>query len=259
MAKPKMLNGDTTPLAVIDEYATLPGASGARYVRAEDDNEYVMKGPTLSPSNPTVGGNEWVAARLAEAVGLPTLDHRILLKGEDLFFGSAFMGSGTFTPEITAPLFAKCDNRDQIYGIVAFDVWMINSDRHNQNLVVRHRRRSEVQNELLPNDHSHLLVSESEPRLGSELMACLNDPPGRFVCLQFVRESIVNRKLLSTAIDRIENLSERTIRAAVASTPSQLLATTDRAIYADFLVQRRTLLRGLMQNAGRLFPNLEGS
>jgi hypothetical protein len=254
-----MLNGDTRPLAVIDEYEELPGASGARYVRAEDENEYVMKGPSLAPSNPTVGGNEWIAARLAEAVGLPILDHRILYKGEDLFFGSAFMGRGTFTPEITAPRFAKCDNREQIYGIVAFDIWLINSDRHHQNLVIRHHKRPEVKDELLANDHSHLLVSESRPQRSSELMACLNDPPGRFICLQFVRDSIVDRKRLSDAIDRIENLPEQTIRSAVASTPSQLLATADRAIYADFLIQRRTLLRGLMQNAGRLFPNLEGS
>lgn len=254
-------NGDATPLAVIDEYAPLPGASNARYVLADDENEYVMKGPSLSPSNPLVAANEWVAVRLLDALGLPILDHRILKKGRDLFFGSAYMQAGSYSDFLTAQLFAKCDNRDDIYAIVTFDIWLVNHDRHNQNLIVRHLRKPNPPNQLFPNDHSHLLVNESPiaPKRTADLMGCLNDPPARFVSLPFIRESIVNAEMLSAAIARIEALPEQTIRSAVASTPTALLPAADRAIYADFLVRRRRKLKSVVQNGRRAFPKLEGS
>jgi hypothetical protein len=254
-------NGDATPLAVVDEYEKLPGVSNARYVLAEDGREYVMKGPSLSPNNPLVAANEWVAARLVEALGLPILDHRILKKGRDLFFGSAYMQAGSYSDFLTAQLFAKCDNRDDIYAIVAFDIWLINHDRHNQNLIVRHFRKPKPPNQLFPNDHSHLLVNESPdaPRRSADLMGCLDDPPARFVTLSFVRDSIVNAEMLSAAITRIEVLPEQMIRSAVASTPNALLPPADRAIYADFLVRRRRKLKRVVQNGRRAFPKLEGS
>lgn len=252
-------NGDATPVAVIDEYEKLPGASNARYVLADDGKEYVMKGPTLSPNNPFVAANEWIAVRLAEELGLPVLDHRILKRGRDLFFGSAYMQAGSYSPELTAQLFAKCDNRDAIYMVVAFDIWLINHDRHNENLIVRHFRKPRPPNQLFPNDHSHLLVNESSPRLSSELKKCLDDAPARFVTLQFVRESIINPTMLSDAIGRIEAVADRTIQSVVASTPISLLPTEDRAIYADFLIRRRRKLRVVVQNGRHAFPKLEGS
>lgn len=259
MAESEHVNGDTTPIRVVDEYAELPGASRARYVLCDDGREYVIKGPSLvGADQSTVGGNEWIAARLAEAVGLPVLDHRIATMGGDLFFASAYMGKGTFYPEISPQLFDRCDNKSEIYGIVLFDAWLINRDRHNQNLIVRHLKRPEEVHRLLPNDHSHLLVSPSTPTSIGQLMGCLNEPPGRFVCLDFVRKSIVEPVLLRGALGRIEGLAEREIRAVVASTPVELLSVTEQGVYADFLVQRRDQLRQLLQNATKEFPNLKG-
>ena len=253
------LAGDSTPLAVVDEYETLPGASGARCVLAENGAEYLIKGPSLVEGHPTVGGNEWIAARLADAVGLPVLDHRILTMGSNLFFASAYMGKGTFAPAITADLFKKCENRDRVYGIVVFDAWLINRDRHNQNLIVRRPKKSAERRLLLLNDHSHLLVSPSGPTQINRLMDRVDDPPGNFVSLHFIRQAITDAAQLTEALDRVETLSEKTIRAAIASTPAELLSISDQAIYADFLIKRRSRLRGLMQNGAHQFPNLKGS
>jgi hypothetical protein len=260
MAKnPLIRNGDPTPLAVIDEYETLPGASNALYVLAEDDAEYVIKGPSLAPSNPTVGGNEWVAARLAEALGMPILDHRILQRGAEFFFGSVYLQKGKITPEITPEWLDRCENPDLIYDIVAFDVWLINGDRHHENLIVRHLKRPEVRDQLFPNDHSHLMVNETAPKAMPELMGWIDKPAAGFVWLSILKERITDSKKLGAAISRVEELPESLIRQIVASTPSPLLATSDRTVYADFLIQRQRRVRAVLQTDRRIFPNLRGS
>ncbi len=65
--------------------------------------------------------------------------------------------------------------------------------------------------------------------------------------------------MLSDAIKRIEAVADRTIQSVVASTPTSLLPSDDRAIYADFLIRRRRKLRAVVQNGRHAFPKLEGS
>src|SRR6266516_627460 len=88
--------GPPSHLAVLDDFGPLNGASRARYVGAENGSEYVIKGPSLTPEHPTVGGNEWVAARLAEALGLPVLDYRIVSMEGQCFFASSYMQKPSF-------------------------------------------------------------------------------------------------------------------------------------------------------------------
>src|SRR3954469_24473067 len=84
-----------TPTPVMDDLGCVgKGASLAHYVVTESGTEYIAKGPSFTPAHPTVGGNEWVAARLAERLTLPILDHRILSMGGELFSGACTYARG---------------------------------------------------------------------------------------------------------------------------------------------------------------------
>jgi hypothetical protein len=101
------------PLRVMDDYGPVgAGASQAHTVLAENGQEYIVKGPSLVPSHPHVAANEYVAARLGQAIGLPILDFTTVALAGDLFFASALMPPGTFHNQTTEDLFDRCENRD---------------------------------------------------------------------------------------------------------------------------------------------------
>lgn len=245
------------PLAVVDDFGPVgEGASEARSVLAENGEEYIIKGPSLVPEHPTVGANEWIAARLAETIGLPVLDHRIVTMGGEIFFASGWMQKPSFYPEIDNELFSRCDNRDRAYGVVVFDTWLINQDRHGRNLVVRAKRGNHL---MLLNDHSHLLVSPLGPQKTEELMGWVKAPPEPFIRLPFVRDSIADPAEVRAVLDRIEALSDTQIRATVNSTPTALLGVAEQGVYGDFLVERRACLREVIHGGSAAFPKLEGA
>src|SRR5207237_936275 len=69
--------------------------------------------PVHRPRRPGRGGgacNELVAAGLADQLGLPVLDFRVLEMGGVLFFGSSWMQAPTFHPAITEDLFNRTQN-----------------------------------------------------------------------------------------------------------------------------------------------------
>lgn len=236
------------------------GASNARYVEATDGNEYIIKGPSLAPDNPMVGANELIAVRLASRLGLPVLGHGVIEWRGDWFFASNWMDRSRFAPALDRDLFLKCENRDCIYETVVFDAWLINKDRHNENLVARRiGRTGPARHALLLNDHSHLLSSPLEPKLPARLKDYLDRPASSFVALDFVRESIRAASRLKEALSAIEQLSDDEVAEVVDSTPDGLLASTNKRLYADFLNQRRARLRAVMQKEPGAFPNLKGS
>jgi len=152
-------------LRVTEDYGSVgQTATAPHYVRAENGEEYLMKGTSFSPGHPYCAANELVVTRLAETLGLPVLNHAILEMRGELFFGSRWMERPTFYPQIDAQLFQKCGNKDRVYDLAAFDVWVCNRDRHHENLLVRRKSRPDgtEENWLLLNDHSHCPLAGGE-------------------------------------------------------------------------------------------------
>lgn len=246
------------PPAVLNVYTDYGevgyGASSAHYVLAENGSEYIIKGPSFVPDQPTVAGNEWVAANLARQLGLPLLDFGLAAMGGDLFFASQWMDKSTFAPGITAELFARCANTDRIYGVVVFDTWILNRDRNNENLIVRLPRRPGDPHLMILNDHSHVLISPANPLAPERLLGRLDAGP--CVSLSFVREAITDTDRLNKALTAVEALPEDIIRQIITMTPEALLPPEYRDAYADFLVQRQGRLRPIMEGRRASFPNL---
>lgn len=249
-----------SPLGILDDYGPVgKGASQAHYVLAENGSEYIVKGRQFSPGHAYVATTEMVTASLADFVGLPVLDHRLVCMGSELFFGSAWMPSGSFAPAVTPSLLDQCVNRDRIYEIVAFDVWVCNIDRHQENLIVRETRgrAGTVVRSLLLNDHSHCFIRPGET---PAILPSRTGEPFRaeFVRLDFVRDRILDPGRLGKAVQAMEALSDASIEAVVRSVPDAFLSTAERRLMYQFIKVRRSQLRTIITDARSLFPNLAG-
>lgn len=248
-------------LRVTRDYGPLGiGVSAARYVLAENGEEYIAKGPTLSPNEPYVAVNELISAMVGHELGLPVLDFCVLELGDDLVFGSSWMQKNTFDPAITPDTLARCDNLDRVYDLVVFDTWLCNEDRHEQNLLVRRPPQSGGTETLflLLNDHSRCLLP---PGLTPATMAThwLGTRPERFIRLDYLKGHITNRKRLADAVDAVEQLEEDVVRTFVRLVPEEWLAVAERQPVEDFLLARRAELRRVFNESAQVFPALNGA
>ncbi|MBA2276767.1 MAG: hypothetical protein H0W06_03305 [Chloroflexia bacterium] len=234
------------------------GVSGARHVLAENGNEYIVKGPSLSPHEPYIGANEFIAAMLGRALGLPVLDFVLVDLCGNTLFASSWMQKGTWDPAITEHTFQQCENRDRVYDLVVFDAWVSNGDRHDQNLIVRRQRRPGGQDRLflLLNDHSRCLIQPNQTP--ADLLALRNSTPERYIMLPFIRDAIVNPGALGDAVAAVEGLGADTIRTCVRLTPEEFLPVAERGLVEDFLIEMRKVLRQLFNASSNAFTALQG-
>ncbi|MDW8060021.1 MAG: hypothetical protein RMK01_08100 [Thermomicrobium sp.] len=235
------------------------GASRAHVVLANNGTEYIVKGHCFSPEHPFVAVNEYIAASLAEDLGLPALDWRLVDVDGCLCYASTYLVKGSFYPWLTAELLDACENRDYVYDMVAFDAWLCNADRHQGNILVRLAKPSGTKNDqrfLVLNDHSHALLP---PGFDCDILpSAVNQPVCNFVQIDFVKERIVSRERLEQAIKKIELLPEDRIVKTVQDSPEELWPDLHcRELILDFLLKRRSLLRSLFDEAS-CFPKLEG-
>lgn len=245
---------------VIDDYGPVgKGASQGHFVLAENGNEYMIKGPALTPNHAYVAANELIAAQIAGSLGLPVLDYCIVETGGNVYSGSTVMPRGTFHAQTDATLFDSCLNADRVYDVVAFDAFVCNVDRHHENLLVRTRRPAGTQmdqNLLLLNDHSHCLVLPgADP---ASLAALLGTPPSAYVSLDFVRDRILHVSMLSNAIQKLENFDDQAILAIVNGLPGAFFPGAGQQDYVDFLIGRKAELRATFESGRAVFANLGG-
>jgi hypothetical protein len=236
------------------------GASQAHVVLATNGTEYLVKGPCFTPGHQFVAVNKFISALLADQVGLPVLDSRLIDVNGHLCFGSHYLPRGSFYPHITADLLAQCVNRECVYKMVVFDAWILNTDRHSGNLLVRvstPRGAQTPEHFLLLNDHSHALVPPGEQC--QFLASRIAEPVCTFVHLDFIAAAITSSARLDEALRKIESFTDQMIDATLAVVPMRLWPDVQcRNVIHDFLRQRRDCLRSLFRQA-QCFPNLEGS
>jgi hypothetical protein len=163
----------------------------------------------------------------------------------------------TFYPDCTAELFLRCENRDRVYDLVVFDAWLCNEDRHSGNLLVRRSTHARTERYLLLlNDHGHCLL---RPYVTvEELPQMVDNPPGYYVQLQFIRDAVRDSALLDAALSGIESISEPMVGDVMAAIPEELLGRLDRDPLQDFLIARRNRLRQAFRNGIHCFPSLGG-
>lgn len=243
-------------LRIMDDLGEIgEGFCKAHAVTAENGQEYIAKGPTLQPDHFYAAANEYIAYVLGSRLGLSMLNATLLQAGDDFYFGSPYMLKGSWRDRMDPALFRRCGNLDQVYGLVAFDVWLYNFDRHEGNLLCRQIPRTGAWMMLL-NDHSHCLMAPAETPASLAARVAGGRPP-ELVKLPYVREEVRSLDRLKQAVGKVESLTDTTIGTVVASLPTKLLPLQERADVVRFICTRRDTLRATIAADQGYFMNLE--
>jgi hypothetical protein len=234
------------------------GQSGARFILADNDREYLIKGPTLNQELPYGAVDEIIAAGLAREIGLPILDYQVVEWNGAYFFGTARLTPDSFIAGMTEGLFLRSTNRDQVYELVAFDVWLRNFDRHDENLIGRERRGPGGSRDLVwyVNDHDRCLIWPGETP--QDLATSVHQFHRDFVRIPFIRQAITDPRRLRRAVDRVGAVNDLIVGAVVGAVPDQLLSAADRPLVEQFVRQRRDALLAVFRASRGFFGNLEG-
>ncbi|WP_155945621.1 hypothetical protein [Micromonospora sp. CNB394] len=180
--------------------------------------------------------NDYVASTLGTAAGLPVPPGTLLRvgQGELGYLSLGFSDKGDRPPPVIPPVFAHERPWDAT-GIIAFDQWILNNDRHDANLA------------YLPN--SGVAVFDHD-------MALICNPPSGDACgsletglEQTVKDHILARHLTTAEYfpewcDRIKSVGKREIRRVVSTCQdANLIDRNVRDKLIDFLEHRQTRIQ----------------
>jgi hypothetical protein len=265
---------------VTDEFATLPLASpltplqglvelpadeitrdtGSRpylYIRAANFADYYCKGPSLphDPPQPYVGVNEWVGASLARGMGIPVRPFDLITWQGALFFGSQLLPNDRkLTGPLTDANWKRLSNAPNVaYPVVVLDVWLLNTDRSEENwLGGVSGRETGV---YMANDHDACLMGrDREPaQLAAQQQQAIY--PGVVGC-EIFRNEISDWGLLRAAIAAATSLDDTSLGVVVGQLPDEWIDAEGKTQVFAFLRGRRDALGGLFEQHAGLFPNL---
>jgi hypothetical protein len=131
------------------------GKAGVNKVR-EGDAVFKVKSEK-GPPPPYVVAQEYICAELASLIRLPLPPHFIARdprNGEMLFCSMNLTIGGGTPPPLDEPARAVSEELDLCTGLIMFDIWMMNTDRHLQNVSFQTARPPQ---RLGIFDHSHTL------------------------------------------------------------------------------------------------------
>ncbi len=110
------------------------GKSEAQYINVTGVAKKNLPARPPDRAEPHIVANEYICARLAVAVGLPVPPGFLVKKGDEPWFVSMdFNLAGNTLPPILPNLLVARDP-NLCAGIVLFDAWILNPDRHDKNL-----------------------------------------------------------------------------------------------------------------------------
>ncbi|GHE54735.1 hypothetical protein GCM10014715_04730 [Streptomyces spiralis] len=201
-------------------------------------NAYARKN---TPERPFAVANDYIASSLGIATGLPVPPGTLVgVYGGGYNYASlAFGDRGDRPPPIILPKF--CEERPwEACGIIAFDQWIHNTDRHDGNIG------------YLPDfavavfDHDLSLLNESRDSTAAlALLGQSQDTPVKYHCLPTHLKDVSH---FSEWFERIASVTRREIRRAVATTHSAELLTADlRDALIAFLEHRQTRIGSFIE------------
>ena len=218
------------------------GVSHAQFVQVSG----VAK--TNSPEEPNIVASEFIAARLGQAILLPIPPAFIVDRdGEPWFASLDFNLAGETLPPVTGPeIVAQFPGTSA--GIVAFDVWIMNQDRHCRNLGYHSTSKR-----LQVFDHSRALMPFGSQRAFADQHR-RNLGIGNKHCLA---PHLVDPLAFTQWIDRIQAVPQYYIVEVLKEAVNVGLRQHNVNYILDLLLERRTLLPQLLKENRNSFPALQ--
>jgi hypothetical protein len=259
----------------VQQVRRMRGGAQAHLMRCSDEEFYVVKFQN-NPQHPRVLANEYLASRLAQLVGLPvpeprivevdkwlienTPDLTILLAGRcipchaGLSFGSRYVLDPTnehcqvfdFLPET---MFGKIKEVGRFAGMLAFDKWTANADGRQ---CAFYRRAHQRKYQVAFIDHGYCFNAGEWTFVDSPLRGVY--------ARNVVYEGVTGWRSFEPWLSRIEGLESQEIFAICDEIPVEWYGDwDDLARLAEQLYQRRTDARKLIsdfrESSRSPFPN----
>jgi len=213
-------------------------------------------GKCNSPQNPYVVPNEIIAAEIGHYLRLPIPPWCVVTgpAGNPHFASLDFNLTGNSLPPIIPPAFYT-EFREHTGAVVAFDVYIANSDRHAGNLSADYAGK-----QFNVFDHSHVLLSGTNPQGKDRLLAV--DPSlvvdaslggSKHCLLNYVDDD----GLFAIALERIESIPDWFIEDVVTSAASYGLDVGEADALVAFLKKRRRDVRSLLSGNKPAFSGIK--
>ena len=204
-----------------------------------------------STNAPYAVANEFICGRLGLLIGLPVPPGAVLSTGDtELAYVSLRFGpKGEAPPPVNPREFVQ-DNPSTAAGVVAFDCWIGNPDRHEHNLAYV---RGEPKIPVTVFDHSHALLGVRAGAAVQRLRKTVDDP----LVAGILRQHITSSREFEYWAKRISAVSSQLIRdvCRMVVHPHGITAEECTAA-AEFLIRRKDcVLEQLRRSKGRM-PNI---
>jgi hypothetical protein len=201
------------------------------------------------PAQPYLVPNEFICGRLGLLMGLP-VPPGVCTKTDsgDLAYVALRFGHRGEKPPPVIPEHVVADNPSEAAGIIVFDCWIANKDRHNQNLAFV---RGGTPLHLF--DHGNALLGEV-PGKGPGRLHDLASVAVVSACLgPHITSSQSFAEWQARAMAIPDGLVRDLIRAVTA--PGGL-TKDDAEVTFSFLIERRGKLRDLLRSAASQLPKI---
>jgi hypothetical protein len=202
-----------------------------------------------SENLPYVVANELICGHLAQAVLLPTPTGLIIEhEGVPYYVSMNFNLAGEDLPPADAAEIVRKHPRLSC-GIILFDIWVLNDDRHPENIAY-----DRISDKVQIFDHSHAFFSKSDPHAHLE-----NNKERLAIENHCLAEELTRLDGVKEWADRIASVPDFYIREVVKSAESVGLPTEQVEFCSEFLLERRGKLLALIRENTEQFPKIQSS
>jgi len=239
----------------IAELGSLGGVSGAKLVDWLPHGRYAVKEHS-GALPPYTLVSEWLAADVASLLDLPVPARQVVPCGQNDAFGLEWRADAkSFQPGMEA----KLTNPEAVIGMIAFDVFVCNRDRHSGNVLLQRPSPDMERYTLYLVDHSHALIGDLAD-MGDFARWCNSHPdPGSFIQVapQELRGLVDDLARFDPWVSRIGALTRSQFEESAARIPTSWKPSPDEIpSLIDFLISRQNAMQGLIGQAGPYLPNL---
>ncbi len=196
--------------------------------------------------------NEFICGRLALIIGLPVPPGVIVTADDDklAYVSLRFGPKGELPPPANIPHLVE-DHPSIAAGVVAFDCWIGNQDRHDRNIAYQ---RGSAEHSVTVFDHSHALLGHQRGKAAELLRQQIGSP----LIAGSVAPAITSSAGFVDWANRINTVSDGLIRELCrAVVHPDGIAPEERDAAEEFLIQRKGRILEMIQASKGVMSNVQ--